>query len=116
MSFTYFVLRLCAADRMCSSPRFPSWHAYSNIGWLLSRVRGMVKVNGCVQTSGSLKVTCHCSVFGPIGREALNERELLAVVPIVVAEVCLVGEVGGLNHERVALPMPARITKIFAYC
>jgi len=52
---------------MCSSPRFPSWHPYSNTGWVSSLVSGMVNVQGLVHVSGSSIVTCHCNRVGDTG-------------------------------------------------
>ena len=46
-------------------------------------------------------------------REALGQRELLAVVTVVVAEVRAVGEVLRLDDQCVAVPSPARIAEIF---
>jgi len=48
--------------------------------------------------------------------EAFSERELLAVVPVVVTEVCAVREVRRFDDQRVALPVRACITHIQSNC
>src|SRR6185436_10615425 len=97
-----------AALRMLCSPRLPSWQAYSNSPpSSVSRLSGMVNAHGFSHVDGSSKRASHLIALGPtrVNRSVIFS---LLLAPIGVG----VHEVGGLDHERIALPVPAGVAGV----